>query len=88
MLFSADLGARTVGEIVEGLEKEISAKEITLDGLKSYLKTFLKTKMDTVQSELDDKIFNFKSGSPTQVFMIVGINGAGKTTTIGKLQQS
>jgi len=85
MLYSTDLGAKTVAEIIEGLEEKIGKEEVSLEKLKLYLREFLKEKMVKVQGEIDDKIFTLDKKAPLQVFMIVGINGAGKTTTIGKL---
>ena len=85
MLYSTDLGAKTVSEIIEGLEERMGKQDVSLPELKEYLRLFLKEKMDVVQGNIDDKLFNLDKKAPLQVFMIVGINGAGKTTTIGKL---
>jgi fused signal recognition particle receptor len=87
LLYGADIGTATVGELIEEVKKK--TKEGTLDenSFKTFLFDFLKNKMAPVQEKVDSSLYNFDQSAPkkTKVIMVVGVNGAGKTTTIGKL---
>jgi len=87
ILYGADIGPTTAAELLDALQEEVKKEGFGEDQFKSFLKEFLKTKMEPVQKDVDSSLFKFeKSGSEgPKVIMIVGVNGAGKTTTIGKL---
>ncbi len=78
-LIYADVGARTTAEVVEKLEAEATAGDITggealSSRLAELLAAMARTGTDTIDLRHD----------PT-VILMVGVNGTGKTTTIGKL---
>jgi fused signal recognition particle receptor len=78
-LIYADVGARTTAEVVERLEAEATAGDITggealTARLAELLAELARTGTDTIDLRPD----------PT-VILMVGVNGTGKTTTIGKL---
>lgn len=87
LLYTADIGTQTVGELIEVLENKIKSSEINEDELKKFLFEFLKEKMTGVQSHVASEVYKFDSQKKKhlEVIMVVGVNGAGKTTTIGKL---
>lgn len=89
LLYSADIGPKTVAELIEALEEK-SASEANFDenGFKSFLYSFLKAKMEEVQENVNSSLYEFNKDEEykgPKVIMVVGVNGAGKTTTIGKL---
>jgi fused signal recognition particle receptor len=78
-LIYADVGARTTAQVVERLEGEASAGDITggealSNRLAELLAELARTGSDTIDLR----------PHPT-VILMVGVNGTGKTTTIGKL---
>ncbi|MBA2517143.1 MAG: signal recognition particle-docking protein FtsY [Solirubrobacterales bacterium] len=78
-LIYADVGARTTAEVVERLEAEATAGDISggealSNRLAELLAELARTGTDTIDLRPD----------PT-VILMVGVNGTGKTTTIGKL---
>ncbi len=79
-LITADLGVRTVQEILDRLQERVD-RRMTGDAaeVKAIIRTHL---LEVLQaSETPMRIV----AKPPAVVMLVGINGAGKTTTIGKL---
>jgi fused signal recognition particle receptor len=87
LLYSADIGTATVGELIEEVKKKMKEGTLTEESFKTFLFDFLKNKMGPIQEKIDHSLYNFDSSAPkkTKVIMVVGVNGAGKTTTIGKL---
>lgn len=87
LLYSADIGTSTVGELIEEVKKKAKEGTFTEDSFKTFLFDFLKGKMKPIQENIDHSLYQFDSSAPkkTKVIMVVGVNGAGKTTTIGKL---
>jgi fused signal recognition particle receptor len=78
-LIYADVGARTTAQVVEQLEREATAGEITggqalTDRLVALLADIAKTGDDHIDL----------TANPT-VILMAGVNGTGKTTTVGKL---
>jgi fused signal recognition particle receptor len=78
-LIYADVGARTTAQVVEQLEREATAGEVTggqalTDRLIDLLAEIARTGSDTIDL----------TAKPT-VILVAGVNGTGKTTTIGKL---
>lgn len=87
LLYSADIGTATVGELIEEVKKKTKEGELNESSFKTFLFDFLKNKMAPVQEKVDHSLYTFDKNAPktTKVIMVVGVNGAGKTTTIGKL---
>lgn len=84
VLFTSDLSPVLVDELLEHL-KTVDLKDGE-DNYLSYIKTFLKSKMQGSQEKANADLYKFeKADQGPKVIMIVGVNGAGKTTTIGKL---
>lgn len=87
VLYSSDIGPQTVGELLTELRAMTKGKDLDVAGFKQFLFDFLKQKLDSVQSHVDNSLYTFdpQGEKKTRVIMVVGINGAGKTTSIGKL---
>jgi fused signal recognition particle receptor len=77
-LIAADVGARTTAEIVEQLEQEAQAGDLTAEQLQARLIELLADAARTGEDTID------LTPSPT-VLLMVGVNGTGKTTSLGKL---
>jgi fused signal recognition particle receptor len=82
VLFTADLGVKTAGELLEELRKKVGRKEAgDPAALQEILKHEIRTRLGDGVAPLD-----FSNGhARPYVIMVVGVNGVGKTTTIGKL---
>jgi fused signal recognition particle receptor len=83
VLYTSDLGPKTVEKLMESLRENLSAGE---KKEMAAIRDTLRKEMSHIFEEsvkADEKIHWAKEG-PT-VVMVVGVNGAGKTTTIGKL---
>ena len=87
LLYSADIGTATVGELIEEVKKKTKEGNLNEASFKTFLFDFLKSKMAPVQEKVENALYTFDKNAPktTKVIMVVGVNGAGKTTTIGKL---
>jgi fused signal recognition particle receptor len=87
LLYSADIGTATVGELIAIVSKKAKEGNFTEESFKKFLFDFLKGKMEPIQEKVDHSLYQFDSSAAkkTKVIMVVGVNGAGKTTTIGKL---
>ncbi len=82
ILYTSDLGVKTVERIVESLRfKNSEVPFCNFNELKESLRHYM---LEAFQKSERDLLFP-KKGSTTFVWMIVGVNGVGKTTTIGKL---
>ncbi len=79
-LIAADVGARTTAEIVERLEREASAGELT--GGEQLSARLTELLAEAARPAAEDRIDI--SATPT-VILTVGVNGTGKTTSVGKL---
>lgn len=79
-LITADLGVRTVSEILENIRQRADRKQ-TADAteIRNLIREHLLEILSA--SETPQRVV----AQPPAVVMLVGINGAGKTTTIGKL---
>jgi fused signal recognition particle receptor len=79
-LILADVGAPTTAEVVERLEREVEAGEVSADGeaVRDRLIEILAEVASAGRAPID------LSGEPA-VLLMVGVNGTGKTTTIGKI---
>ena len=78
-LIYADVGARTTAEVVQRLEREVEAGEVSGgDEITGRLIELLAELARTGDDHIDLR------ATPT-VILAIGVNGTGKTTTIGKL---
>jgi fused signal recognition particle receptor len=78
-LIAADVGARTTAEIVERLEQEATAGDLTGgEQLTARLTELLAEAARTGEDRID------LTAGPA-VILVVGVNGTGKTTSVGKL---
>lgn len=79
-LITADLGIRTVDDIVERIRQRVDR---SLTGDAGEIRSLIREQLlETLRaSEVPLKVVS----TPPAVVMFVGVNGAGKTTTIGKL---
>lgn len=79
ILLTADVGTRTVHQIMNELRNKIKNREITIvEMVKPYLEKIV---YDILVSQADSTDLTAKP----HVIFVIGVNGAGKTTTIGKL---
>jgi fused signal recognition particle receptor len=89
VLYTSDLGPKTVEHLMETLREELSSKEKkNIESLRSALKTefteiFKRAKIQ--EPNPADKMGYLQSTQTPTVWMVVGVNGAGKTTSIGKM---
>lgn len=79
-LLSADIGASTTAQILDGLRREIAKQKL------SSKEQFIEA-LETVLLDLANKLVKpfLVSDSRPFVVLVTGVNGVGKTTTIGKL---
>jgi fused signal recognition particle receptor len=79
-LITADIGVRTVEEILERIRMQVDRK---LTGDAAEIRNLIREQLLEIlrASEAPVRLV----ASPPAVVMVVGVNGAGKTTTIGKL---
>lgn len=86
LLYSADIGSKTVSELIDLMEQKKAKEEITPDNFREFIYDFLKERLAPFQTNIKEDIYDFsKKETGTKTIMIVGVNGVGKTTTIGKL---
>lgn len=86
ILYTADLAPTTVAELLDELKVFSRGDSESTEDFITFIKNFLKERMEKVQTKVNKELYELKPGSgKTKVIMIVGVNGAGKTTTIGKL---
>jgi len=86
LLYTADIGPKAVQDLIDHLNVSLKNKTLNESEFKKELYSYLHGQMDSVQSKVDNKLFQYNGDyKKMQVIMIVGVNGAGKTTTIGKL---
>lgn len=78
-LILADVGAKATAEVVERLEAEVEAGEVSGgDAIQERLVELLAELAGAAAPRLE-------LGAKPTLVMVVGVNGTGKTTTIGKL---
>ncbi|HKW86638.1 MAG TPA: signal recognition particle-docking protein FtsY [Nitrospiraceae bacterium] len=88
-LIAADLGARTVGRLMDRLRAQARAADLTASAAAPRLlglvqETILET-LRSCEGEPIDCLVG--SGPRPYVILAVGVNGVGKTTTVAKLAQ-
>jgi len=79
-LITADLGVRTVQDILERIRQRVDRKMV---GDASEIRGMIREHLLEILSASETPVHVVRN--PPAVVMLVGINGAGKTTTIGKL---
>lgn len=79
-LLMADVGTQTAHQIVDGIRKKVTRRELRDQ---SALSQALENQLLDIARSLS-KDFEITSDRPF-VVLVVGVNGVGKTTTIGKL---
>ncbi len=87
VLFTADIGVQTAGELLETVrdslkKNDLSDRSLVLDALKKHVTESLgKNGVVAGKEALDPDACDKRP----YVIMVIGVNGVGKTTTIGKL---
>lgn len=82
LLFSADLGVKTSGQLIEGVQQGLKRGELQDPGkIKDYIKQEILRILKSGEQPLS---IDFSQTKPF-VFMVMGVNGVGKTTTIAKI---
>jgi fused signal recognition particle receptor len=79
-LITADLGVRTVDDILESIRERIDRK---MTGDAGEIRNLIREHLLEVLRASETPLRTV--AQPPAVVMVVGVNGAGKTTTIGKL---
>jgi fused signal recognition particle receptor len=79
-LITADIGVRTVEEILERIRTQVDRK---LTGDAAEIRNLIREQLLEILRASETPIHVV--AAPPAVVMVVGVNGAGKTTTIGKL---
>jgi len=86
ILYTSDLGPKTVSSLLEKLENSLSLKDLAqFDRVKLEIHNLLLSELKKSNENTHSPFESLKPGGGLQVWMIVGVNGVGKTTTIGKL---
>jgi fused signal recognition particle receptor len=82
LLFEADLGVKTSGQLIEGVRQGLKRGELQEpEKVKEYIKQEILRILKSGEKPLS---IDFSLTKPF-VMMVVGVNGGGKTTTIGKI---
>jgi fused signal recognition particle receptor len=79
-LITADLGVRTVDDILERIRQQVDRK---MTGDAAEIRNLIREQLLEVLRASETPIRIVRT--PPAVVMVVGVNGSGKTTTIGKL---
>ncbi len=79
LLFTADLGVRTAGDLLERARREASGRDG--EAVREVLRGAIAEKLRRVEPVGESLA---TTGRP-HVILVLGVNGSGKTTTIGKL---
>jgi fused signal recognition particle receptor len=82
VLFSADLGVKTSGQLIEGVQQGLKKGELQEpETVKNFIRQEILRILQTGEKPLS---IDFSQTKPF-LFMVVGVNGVGKTTTIAKI---
>lgn len=90
VLYTSDLGPKTVEKFLTVVRDELSRSELTqVDKVKEVLRSEIESILEPVHREQQNQnhlaqVIKKSNSGPT-VIMILGVNGAGKTTSIGKM---
>jgi fused signal recognition particle receptor len=82
LLFSADLGVKTSGQLIEGVQQGLKRGDLREpDKIRDFIKQEILRILKSGERPLSIDLAQAKPF----VFMVVGVNGVGKTTTIAKI---
>ena len=82
VLFSADLGVKTSGQLIEGVRKGLKRGDLQeAEKVKDFIRQEILRILQMGEKPLS---IDFSQTKPF-LFMVVGVNGVGKTTTIAKI---
>jgi len=82
LLFEADLGVKTSGQLIEGVRQGLKRGDLQEpQKVKDFIKQEILRILESGEKPLS---IDFSQTKPF-VMMVVGVNGGGKTTTIGKI---
>ena len=81
LLYGADIGPTAAQELIDEVESKFNKNESDATNFKEFIYQFLSSKMESIQSQVDQDLYNFDPANKgkTKVIMVVGVNGAGKT---------
>jgi fused signal recognition particle receptor len=82
ILFEADLGVKTSGQLIEGVRQGLKRGELQEP---AKVKEFIKQEILRILRSGEKPLSIDFSQTKPFVFMVMGVNGVGKTTTIGKI---
>ena len=82
LLFEADLGVKTSGQLIEGVRQGLKRGELQEP---QKVKEFIKQEILRILKSGERPLSVDFSQTKPFVMMVVGVNGGGKTTTIGKI---
>lgn len=86
ILYTSDLGPKTVSSLLERLEENLSLNDLAqFERVQTEIQKILDNELSSVNAEFTSPFKDLRPGEGLNVWMIVGVNGVGKTTTIGKL---
>src|SRR4030043_630817 len=82
VLFEADLGVKTTGQLIEGVRQGLKRGDLQEpDKVKEFIKQEILRILKSGEKPLS---IDFSRTKPF-IFMVIGVNGVGKTTTIAKI---
>lgn len=82
LLFEADLGVKTTGQLIEGVRQALKRGELKEP---ERVKGFIKQEILRILKSGEKPLTIDFSRTKPFVFMVIGVNGVGKTTTIAKI---
>ena len=86
ILYTSDLGPKTVTTLLSRLEEDLSLSDLAnREKVQGEIQRLIGSELSLVNQKFVSPFEGLQPGSGLQVWMIVGVNGVGKTTTIGKL---
>src|SRR4030066_1593369 len=82
LLFSADLGVKTSGQLIEGVQTGLKRGELQEP---ERVKDFIRQEILRILKSGEKPLSIDLSQTKPFIFMVIGVNGVGKTTTIAKI---
>ncbi len=82
LLFSADLGVKTSGQLLECVQQGLKRGDLREP---DKIKDFIKQEISRILKSGEKPLSIDLSQAKPFIFMVVGVNGVGKTTTIAKI---
>jgi fused signal recognition particle receptor len=85
VLFTADIGVKTAGRLLEAVRERIRSKELhDAEKVRAALRAEIRRILSLDGKVTGEQALKIGDARPW-VVLVVGVNGSGKTTTIGKL---